>query len=587
MTIGQLAPGATVEQADAAAKTVMAGLQRPDVEPGRERGARVVALGAVPGGGRGPVTAFLALIGVLAGVLLLITCANIAGMLIARAIAREREIAIRLALGSGRGRLVRQLVVESMALFVMGGIGGVLIASWLTGAVMALPIPSPFPITLDFRPDAGVIAFGLGLALVTGIAFGLLPALQSTKFGLVAALKSEAARRGSAASRLRRVFVTGQIAMSLLLLVAAGLLLRALTRAADVDTGFDATGVQTVSFDLSLDGYDEARGQLFAGELLERVRAVPGVAAAGLAGDLPLDLSETGTVAWPEGGPAQEDGLRIAFNIVTDGYAEAIGLRVRQGRTLAGADRPGAAPVVVVSRSFANAAWPGEDALGKRLRFGNRDATPSTVVGIVDDAKNQTLMESLTPMVHVPAAQQWEPELTLVVRSSSPDAVSATAITAAIRAIDADLATGPVRTLEDINAIAVLPQRAAAAVATALGLLALLLSGMGVYGVVAFTVAQRTREVGVRMALGASRTDVIGLVLRGGLRLAAPGLILGLLGAAALGRVMQSLLLGVSPLDAATFTGVPLLMLAIVAIACAAPARRAAALQPTRALRMD
>ena len=587
MMVGQLAPGATVEQADAVAKAVMAGLVRPDVEPGRERGARVVVLGAVPGAGRGPVTMFLTLIGVLVGVLLLITCANVAGMLIARAIAREREIAIRLALGSGRARLIRQLVLETVVLFVLGGIGGVFIASWLTGLVTAISIPSPFPIVLDFRPDAGVIAFGLGLALLTGIVFGLLPALQSTKFGLVAALKSEAARRGSAASRLRQVFVAGQIGMSLLLLVAAGLLLRALSRAADVDIGFDASGVQTVSFDLSLDGYDAARGQLFVRDLLERVRAVPGVAAAGLAHDLPLDLSESGTAAWPEGGPAQEDGIGIAFNIVTEGYAEAIGLRLRQGRTLAATDRPGAAPVVVVSRSFTDAAWPGQDALGKRLRFGDPDAVPSTVVGMVDDAKNQTLMESLTPMVYAPAAQAWDPQLTLVVRSSPPAAVSAAAIMAAIRAADPDLATGPVQTLADINAIAVLPQRAAAAVASALGLLALLLSGMGVYGVVAFTVAQRTREVGVRMALGASRADVIGLVLSGGLRLAAPGLLLGLLGAVALGRVMQSLLLGVSPLDATTFIGVPLLMLGIVMLASAAPARRAAALHPTRALRMD
>ncbi|MCI0434189.1 MAG: ABC transporter permease [Gemmatimonadetes bacterium] len=585
--VGRLSPGATIAQADAAARAVMAGLQSSEAQTGRERGARVVALGAVPGGGRGPVTAFLGLVGAFAALLLLITCANVAGMQIARSIAREREIAVRLALGSSRTQLVRQLLVESLLLFLAGGTAGVILAGWVTRLVSSISLPSPFPITLDFRPDAGVIAFGLGLALLTGLVFGLLPALQSTRFGVVAALKADATRSGSSTARLRHAFVSGQIGFSLLLLVAAGLLLRALSRAGEIDVGFDATGVQAVSFDLSLDGYDEQRGLLFHRRLLERVRTMPGVVAAGLAADLPLDLSESGTAAWPETGPAAGDGLGVAFNIVSDGYAEAIGLRVLRGRSFTAADRQGNPAVVLVSRSFVTAAWPGEDGLELRLRFGDTEAPWLTVIGVVDDAKNQTLMEESRPMVYLPVAQSWNPATYLVIRSSPPGAVAPASIVQAIRSVDPDLATGAVQSLADITAVGVLPQRAAASVAATLGLLALVLCTMGVYGVGAFTVARRTREVGVRMALGASRRDVIGLVLRGGLRLAAPGVAIGLLAALALGRVMQSLLLGVSPVDPLTFVGVPLLLATIVAMACVTPARRAAGIQPTLALRSD
>jgi predicted permease len=533
------------------------------------------------------VTAFFALIAGLIGIVLLITCVNVAGMLIARAIAREREIAIRLALGAGRTRLVRQLVLESVLLFGAGGIAGVALAWWATRLLAAVRLPVPLPIEIDVAPDGLVLTFGLLLSLATGIGFGLLPALQSTGLSLVAALKSDATYRSGRAGWLRRAFVSGQVGLSMLLLIAAGLFARSLQRVASLDVGFDPTGVQTVTFDLGIDGYDEARGGPMMVELLERVRALPGVQFAGLASDLPLDLGEFGTVAFVDGyrDASGRESIPTAFNTVTDGYLEAIAVPVIAGRTFRESDRAGGLRVTVISESFAETAWPGQIAIGKHVSWRSDRTQPMTVIGVVANTRNQTLMEDVKPMMYRPTAQNYDPSAYLVVRGAP--SVGANAIVAAIRDIDPNLALGPLQSLADINAIGVLPQRLAASITAVLGLLALLLSGIGVYGVVAFTIAQRTREVGIRMTLGARRADVIRLVLGGGLRLALPGLGFGLLIAFASARVLRGFLLGVPPGDPVTFLLVPATLLVIVLLACAAPARRASAIEPVRALRTE
>jgi predicted permease len=586
LALGRLAPNATIEQADAAAHTVIERSADPAVDPQRTRGARVVALGPIPGPGRGPATAFFAVLGGLIAIVLLITCANVAGMLIARAVAREREIAIRLALGAERGRLVRQLLLESVLLFAAGGLAGVALAWWATDLLASVRLPTPVPLDIDVRPDALVLSFGLLLSLATGLVFGVAPALQSTGFSLVGALKSESTRQGSRGGRTRRIFVGAQVGLSLLLLVSAGLFARALQRAASLDVGFDPTGVHTVAFDLSLDGYNEERGQAMIVSLLDRMRTVAGVDAAGIASDLPLDFGESGTVVNIDGytDPSGRPALATAFNRVSDGYLEAIAVPVHAGRTIRPTDRAGSVPVTVVSESLARAAWPREDAIGKLIYSFDRSQS-WTVIGVVANTKNQTLMEDEKPMMYLPVAQEYSAGMFMVVRAAA--SVSAADITNAIRDVDPNLALGSVQALADINAVGVLPQRLAAAVTAGLGILALLLSGLGVYGVIAFTMAQRTREVGIRMTLGATRSNVIGIVLKSGLRLALPGLVIGLGLAWAAARVIRVFLLGVPPGDPITFVLMPFVLLVIVLLACVAPARRASVIEPIRALRAD
>ena len=582
--IGRLAPGATVEAADAEVGTIMARLAEAYPESNANRGARVIPLGPVPGGGRGPVTGFLAVLMGLVGIILLIAAANVAGMLLARARSREKEIAIRLALGSGRGRLVRQLLMESLLLFLAGGAAGMALAAWAAGAASGLTLPGPEPVFLDLRPDGSVVLFALGVALATGVLFGLVPALQSSRPDLVPSLK-DGARGGTRGSRTRRVFAGAQVAMSLVLLVAAGLFLHSLQRAGEVDAGFDPEGVSTVMLDLALEGYDEEAGRQLHRDLLARLRAMPGVEAAALAHDLPMDLSSSGTPVWPEGWEHPEGrGLSNEFTYVSPGYFETLRIPLLAGRGFTAADRADAPLVVVVNRALAEAAWGDADPIGKRLRYPSSSESYRTVVGVVNDVKNQTLGEVVDPMTYIPYAQTWDNRAWVMVRGRS---ITATALRREILTVDPRLATGEVQSLAAVSGIGILPQRIAAVLSTVLGGLALFLSALGIYGVIAYSVAQRTREIGVRMAVGASVGQISRWILGQGLRLAGPGLVIGLLAAFGLSRLLASLLFGISPADPLTFVGVPLLLLAAVGVASWVPARRAAAVEPRDALSHD
>jgi predicted permease len=588
-TVGRLAPNATIEQANAALTTTFTRMREIDADYYARRSARAAPLGAVPAAGRTPVTAFLAMILGLAGVILLITCANVAGMLLARATAREKEIAIRLAIGSGRARLVRQLVIESIVLFVFGGGAGVLLSIWAGSVLSTLSLPVPIPFELDLRPDAFVLAFGLAAALGTGLLFGMVPALQATNPGLIASLKNEAARRGSRSGKLRRVFVTAQVGLSLVLLLAAGLFLRSLQRAARIETGFDATNVSMISFNLSIDGYDTDRGSAFVSTLLERVRATAGVTAASVGTNLPMDLGIDESPVYPEGfvPSGDERGLDSHFNVVSDGYFETMRIAIRRGRAFGVQDRAGAAPVAIVSRALAEQAWQGQEPIGKRLRFSAQDAPLLTVVGVAEDVKDRSLMDARAPMVYLPHAQNYRPGATLLVRSRAGMPALPESVREAIRGVDPNLSLTPLQSVEDYTALGLLPQRIGAMVTVALGLLALLLSALGVYGVIAHTVAQQTREIGVRMALGARQSDVIALVLRRGLRLALPGLLFGAAAGVALAFLIRGFVLGVAPLDPLAIAGALSALTAVVIVATLVPARKASGLEPARVLRSE
>ena len=590
--VARLAPGVTVDGASRELASHFDKLrgQRPDIYGARsdgQRSARAAQLTGVPAAGHGPITAFLSLLMGLVALVLLTTCANVAGMLIARAAGREREIAIRLALGSGRSRLVRQLVIESVALFVIGGALGVLLSTWGLRAIASLTLPVPVTLHLDFSPDTRVFAFGLVLALATGLVFGLAPALQATQPNLVSSLKNEGSAAHSRGGRLRRIFVVAQVSFSLVLLISAGLFLRSLQRAASVDVGFRPEGVQTMRFNLALDGYDDARGREFMRTLTNNLAGAPGVTAAALATDLPLDMGISETSTWREGMTDDDQIIQASFNQITPGYFDALSIRIEQGRAFRESDVATGQRVAVVSHTYAERTWPGESAIGKRIHWGDRESDAKTIIGVVSDVKNKMVTDGPDPMVYVPQSQEYSSGVTLLVKTPLRGREAETAIRRHIQAIDPNLSVTPVQSLEGMTSIGTLPQRIAAVISASLGVLALVLSGMGIYGVIAYMVTQRTREIGVRMAIGARRADVINLVLRSGMRLALPGIAIGAAAALALGRLMRSFILDVAPVDPITFTTVPVLLLLMIGVATCVPAMRAARVSPMTALRSE
>jgi len=588
--VARLAPGATVQEADTQVKGVFARLAEAYPDTNARRSGAVVPLGLVPGAGRAPVQAFMGVLMAMVGLILLVTCANVAGMFVARASVRQKEIAVRLALGAGRGRLVRQLLTEALAIFAVGGVAGTALGVGVLAMAPIDRLPVPIPIHVDLSADWRVLLFALGVTLLTGVVFGLLPALQATRLSLVASLKDDGSGR-SGSSRLRKVFVAGQVGFSLVLLTGAGLLLRSLQRASEVESGFDPSDAYLTMVDLSLEGYGPGEGLAFQHRLVEHLDELPQVERAALSIDLPLDMSSHGTAAYPEGWDDGDGrgGLGVDFNIVSPGYFETLRVPLLRGRAFDAGDVDGSEPVAIVSRAFADRVWPGEDVVGRRLRFGTSDAKEPlrTIIGVVEDVKNQMITDAAEPFVYVPAWQKYRADSYVVVRAGGGIAQVAPLLRRSVLDVDPSLSLTPVISLARYTGIGTLPQRVAASITSALGLLALLLSGIGVYGVVAVAVQRRTREIGVRMALGAGRRRVLGLVLRGGLGLALPGLVIGGLAALAVGRAMRFMLLGLSPVDPVALGGVATALLGVVLIASLVPARRAAAVEPSEALRSE
>jgi predicted permease len=589
LAIGRLAEGAAPETAAAAADVVARRIQTSSPELTRNEGVAVLPLGMVPGTGRALATGFLVAILVLVGVVLLVTCTNVAGMLLARGASRQKEIGIRLALGSSRHRLILELLTETLTLFVVGGALGIVLAVAGVRALEGVSLPTPIPVTLRFAPDLRVLGFGLGLALVTGLAFGLAPAFLSTRLDLVPALKESSSSGRTHGFRLRRVFVAGQIAMSLVLLFGSGLFLRALHKASRIDAGFEPGRVQMTTLGLELDGYDEERGRILQQRLLEIARALPGVETAALSVDLPQDLESRGSAVYPEewAGDAESDrGLGSDFNVVSEGYLETLRIRVLRGRVFREGDRRATEPVAIVSRALADLVWPDRSPIGRRIRFGEESAELRTVVGVVEDTPNQMVTDQPSPMVYLPLDQRYEAGVHLLVRGTS-DAPLAGPIRAAVRDVDPRLTLAPVVPLRSRTALGLLPQRIAAGATTVLAVLALALSALGVHGVLAYAAAERTREMGIRIAVGARAGQVAWLILRQGLRLAVPGILLGVPLALAVGRLLDSFLLGGRVADPVALAAVAGALLAATATASWMPARRAARVDPARSLRVD
>lgn len=585
--IGRLKSGATVAQAQADLNAIAARLAQAYPKTNAQRGARVVT-----GVGMEPETSaeigqFIGIQFGIVAIVLLIACANLTGLLLARTSARQKELGVRLALGAGRWRIVRQMLTESMLLALLGSMAALVVALWLTDAVRAgLPDEQrDMQANLAFALNWRVVGFTLGVSLLTALLFGFAPALQASKLNLLSLLKDSSGAFGAGQrARLRNALVVAQIAMSLMLLVSAGLCVRTLRNAQAVNVGFTTHNVLTARLDLGRQNYSETQVRLFYRQLLERLNTVPGVAAASLALSVPLEGSSYGNNIETETLP----NFNIRYNVVTPAYFDTLGIPLLSGRGVTEQDGAQAPRVAVINETFARRVWPNENPLGKIFKWkkGGGDEEVE-VIGVVRNAKGNSLFADTPVMAYFPLAQQYHNVMTLHLRATMQPAALIAAVQREIRALDAKLPLTYVKTLDQYRRDAMFEKRLQAALISGFGLLALALASLGLYGILSFSVSQRTREIGLRMALGAQRQEVLRLILGQGLKLVALGLVLGQAGAFGVTRLLKALLFGVSATDPLTFVVVPLVLLAIALLACWLPARRAAKVDPMIALRCD
>jgi len=584
--VARLQPGRSVEQAKAALAVTTARLAQEDPESFGKLTMEVASYSSMIEEARGPVTLFMAFLLVVSGIVLLIASVNVASMFLARATVRTRELAVRLAIGARRARLVRQLVVENVLLFVLGGGAGILLAYWATGALAAVRLPVPASMNFDFTPDARVLGFALALALVTGIVFGLAPALQLTRRDVTAALKGGRGAESRGGTRLRNAFVVAQVAGSVVLLAGAGMFLRALGRADSVELGFDPKNVHVMTVDLSVHRYSEVEIKAFYRELEGRAAALPGVRSAGLTTVLPLGfLSIYQTFEIPGRAPVMGDGLHSAYvNSVSSQYFETLRVGLLAGRGFNASDREGSPPVVVINQTAARQIWPGETALGKQISDGRRTYE---VVGIAADGKYQSIGESRRAMIYKAFPQMPSSLATLVVRTPPGAPRIDRQVRELALALDPDLPVQTNAPYTEVIGVSLLPNRAAAGTTGVLGIVALALAAAGLLGVLSYAVSRRTREIGIRIALGASAADVYRLVMKEGARLTAIGLAIGLPLAFAAALLIRSMLYGLSPADPLTLVGTAALFVVVGLLASYLPAARAMRTDPMNALRAE
>ncbi len=592
---GRLKPGVSSTQAQTALNLIAEQLEReyPDVNAGKR--IALSAPGLFGNTMRGSVLSFAGLLMAVVGLVLLLACINLANLLLARAAERRREIAVRLALGASRFRLVRQLLTESLLLAVGGGLLGLLPALWLVDLLKAFKLPPNVPVVFAIQVDYRVYLFTFLLSLATGVLFGLLPAWQATKGDLVPALKDEGAFssqwRSPRRTWLKSSLIVLQVALSLVLLVGGGLMVRALQQANTLKLGFDPQHAAELSFDLRLQGYESAQRKEFLKRLLERVRTLPGVQAAGLADMLPVDLHFSRTAVYLNGldGVVPERNARVPsamYSLVSPGYFQALGTRLTQGREFSSQDDEQAASVAIINESFARRFFPGENALGKQFSLGKPDAAKTQVIGIVEDGKYAGLNEDPRPYVARPLWQSQVGSTSVVVRTAGDLPSLIAAVRREIQQLDPYLPVATSTLVEKLS-LPLLPARMVASILGGFGLLALALAAIGIYGVMSYAVAQRTHEIGVRMALGAQKADVLKLVIGHGMALTLIGVGLGLAAALALTRLMRSLLFGVSATDPLTFAGIACVLTTVTLLACYLPARRATQVDPLVALRHE
>lgn len=585
---GRLKPDVSMAQAAAEIQLIGQTLGPTEPDPNRRTTLSLLPLSPVPGNS-GPIVAFLALVGIMVTLVLVIACANVAGVLLTRAAARRHEMALRVAIGAGRGRLVRQLLTETILLFIFGGAAGLLLARGMTNALASLLPALPFPVDLTLALDVRVLSYATALSLAAAVLAGLAPALQAAKTDVLSGLRNDQGLAGRL--RLRYVFILGQVAFSVVLVISAALFMRALHRAASIDPGFDPHGVDLASLDLGQAGYSEAAGALFARDLLERVRGLPHVQAAALASSLPGGFEvRRESVTLPGSPPEGGRVFSIDWNIVEPGYFATLRTAIVSGRDFDIDDRTGTQPVAIVSEGAARQFWPGQTAIGKYLLVpagAARRTQTLLVIGVARDIQSSSLIDGLgRPCVYVPFQQHYVSAVTIAARTRAGRRI-ADDLRALATAMNPNVAIVTAGTLEDAVALGLTPQRVAASVSGSLGLVGVLLASIGIYGVTAYAVARRTREIGVRIALGARSADIVKMVLREGLSLTLAGSAIGALLAAGVSRVLAGFLFGIPPLDPLAFLGATALFTATGLLACYVPVRRATRVDATQALRYD
>jgi predicted permease len=591
--IGRLKPGVSVRQAQESLGILNDQLIReyPDANEGQT--IKLFPPGLTIPDLHGPVISSSWVLMGAVGLVLLIACTNLAGLLLARGAGRRREIAIRLALGASRTRLIRQLMTESVLLSLAGGVLGLVLAAWMTFALAAFKPPVDFPLTIELAVDWRVMVFALMVSAITGILFGLMPALQATKPDLVGALKDSSSQAGLRKSWLRSGLVVAQFAFSLIFLIGAGLCVRALQQIQTMNPGFDIRNRLTMSFDLALQGYDEARGKQFHREVIEKVQELPGVRSAALTTFVPLSLSYSSNGVQAEGKPAErganvESAMTASVGI---GYFETMGVSLLAGREFTEQDTENSMRVTVVNETFAKKFFPelgsAEEVVGKRVSFTWKGAPFMQIVGVIRDGKYFNIAEEPRSFMALPMLQDYSTGISLVVRTAGDPGPMTAVVQKQVQSLDSRLMILGAKTMSEHMGLSLFPARVVATILGGFGLLALILAAIGIYGITSYSVAQRTREIGIRMALGADRGRISRLIVRHGMVLAGTGLAIGLVMALMVTKFMSSLLLGVSPTDPLTYFAIPVVLALVALAACLVPAGRATKVDPMIALRWE
>jgi predicted permease len=585
---GRLKPGMTVAQAQAELETIRAQIDAERKREGLARSAALFPLWRAPRTGASILGPFVLVLGCVVGVVLLMACVNLAGVLLARSVSRRRELAIRVSLGASRADLVRELLTESLLLAVLGGAAGLLVARAGLGLLESWIPPTQFPVILGASLDRASLAYALLVSLLTGVVFGVAPALQASRANANVALRDESAsvlssRRGT---QLRNGLVVAQLALSVVLLVVAGLFVRSLRNMQSLDLGFRPQGVLIGSFELFTSGYDAPRGRAFYREALGRLRALPGVSDASFCRRVPLGFGGSSSTSVTVDGytPRKDETVWGRYNQVGPGFFRAMQMPLAAGRDVTDADDEGAQRVAVINEAMAKRYWPGRDALGGRFKVGDDWIT---VVGVARNAMLRDIGEPPSPWFFLPVLQSYRPDATVLLRTTGDPGSLARPLSDTLTAMDPNLALYGVTTLEKYIGASDFRQRVGSQILGLFGLLGLVLASIGLYGLLSFSVAQRTREIGIRVALGSDGPGIFRLVMRKGVVLVAVGLAVG--GAVAAGAVvlLRSLLVGVGPWDPPTFLGVATVLAGVAALACALPAWRAMRLDPLVALRHE
>ncbi|HZS07528.1 MAG TPA: ABC transporter permease [Blastocatellia bacterium] len=582
--LARLKPDVTPEHAQADLDTIAARLEQQYPRP-IGHGARLVSMHEQVVGNVRP--ALLILLGAV-GLVLAVACANVTSLMLARATARSKEIAIRTAIGAGRWRIVRQLLLESILLAAAGGAVGFLLAVWGVELLVALS-PPEIPRLGEIGLDYQVLAFTLLVSVLTGLASGLAPALAASKSDLNMALKEGARNATAGAGRLRQSLVVTEVALALVVLIGAGLLLNSFTRLLAVRPGFNPQQLLTMWIGLTDERYSRsADKKRLVSELNARLEAIPGVQGVGICDDLPIAGTDSMTRLSAEGRATSspEELLSVGLHVINPRYFDALGARLIKGRSFTERDAAGAPSVFIINETLARRYWPNEDPLGKRIRY-NPDDPWGEVVGVVEDVRHDGLHLAAGPHLYEPYQQNAWPFLAIAVRSPLDQGALLAAVRREVQALDPNLPVSGVRTMEEVMAQSLATRRLVLTLFSLFAVVALVLAAVGLYGVLAWSVTERTRELGIRIALGANRRDVLRLIVGQGMKLVLLGIVIGLVVALALNRLIEKLLFGVSATDPLTFAAIASLLTAVALAACYLPARRATKVDPMVALRYE